>query len=1167
MKPGGLPDTKETKLRNTTASCVALSVLDSQLLSSRFQDANLCQVESLIAGLDEDAALKLFERSKSGFTFAYRLADRKPQIFVAIVRNRPKLRSSLLAMRTCDGWSAFHRLADVHCAQFADMVSTLDPKSASEILELQSDSGFPVAYQLADKSPDIFVKIVLDRPELRACLIHLRNRDGWTAFHRLLDVHEDHITKLLTVIDRPEAAEILLIQSGSGFPVAYQLANNMPALLVTLVRESIEIRTALMTASNRDGWSAYHRLADIHASHFAQLIVCLDKNSANQILRLQNKFGGNTVAMFLGKDLSVKSQLGTDLDLFERLMGDDIFTFEEANLAFDVEEHLIHAIPVVTDILNSSDKNGLMFDVEKIVSALTYPIFSEVDIQQQELSQLFELVGVEHEDQSKYTTTLDGYGAARKHIMVLLATVYHITVKVECEEEPQRKQNWFGYLRELFLDPRCFPHHYHCLLEICFQAPVLQGQEKFSGPVYTVLFSEFQTFLTTAVPWLVISALEPLFGGSPDIQSTHALACVKKALDCEFGIFGGHIEDDNFCPCLPIVQQTVKSLTAEFMTLEMVFDVIGVSLMENEEKWNVLRRLVGDDRTEAIAVDAMEVQDELFTFQPPDQIRLSLKGFHRLCENLDVLMPTAAFCLAPKDLNKENVYLASLILAVCRGHLIEYFDWKKFRAQELSDLRYKSCFRMQVSLSSVMACHLKDDESIVRAFHHMDTNSLSRAKDFESFFWHLSFTNPRLFCRFFLEILSTDHCCDILGLASEVFIKLAEFRGEFLKDLISGCDEDLVASILGLTSSKGFPVIYQLADKNPDVLVKIVLERRTILAALMSIKNQDGWTAFHRLADVHCNSFGTMAGGLDNQACEQILQLKSENGMPVAHLLVNHGASVLLSIIQERIELRTKLMDVRSADGCTVYHRMAQDALNFGQLAASFQEDHVAFIQILAIRSGSGFPVCYHAADKIPSVIVAIAQKHSLLRTAMMSMRDREGWTVYHRLADVHGELFEELIGGQGVAAAAKIFGLKNNVGLPVSFELANSNPAVFVSIIQKRHALRKAVMRIRNGDGITSFHQISESSSSHFEDFISGLEKASVLKILGLRCASGIPVAVHMSKKNPALLIKIVRRRPELKNTLMDFEDRDGHTVNHHLGDVHRPECLDDIMMLGRRL
>uniref|UniRef100_A0A7S0MHS9 Uncharacterized protein n=1 Tax=Cryptomonas curvata TaxID=233186 RepID=A0A7S0MHS9_9CRYP len=1045
------------------------------------------------------------------------------------------------------------------------MVSTLDSKSASEILELQSDSGFPVAYQLADKSPDIFVKIVLDRPELRGCLIHLRNRDGWTAFHRLLDVHEDHITKLLTDIGRSEAAEILLIQSDSGFPVAYQLANNMPALLVTLVRESIEIRTALMTATNRDGWSAYHRLADIHASHLQQLIVGLDKPSASEILRLQNKFGGNTVASFLGKELSATSELGTDL--LERLMGDDIFVLKEATLAFDVDEHLNHALPDITDCLISSVKNGLMFDVEKIVGSLTYPVFSEVDIQQQELSHLFELVGVEPSDQSKYITTLDGYGAAKNHIMLLLATVYRITVRSDCEAEAQRKQGLFGNLRELFLDPRCFPHHYHSLLEICFRTPVVQGQEKFSDPVYTVLFSEFQTFLTTAIPWLVMSALEPLFGGSPDIQSTHALACVKKALDCEFGIFGGRIEDDNFCPCLPIVQQTVKSLTAESMTLEMVYDMIGAGLMENEDKWNVLRRLVGDDRTEAIAVDAMEVQDDLFTFQPPDQIRLSLKGFHRLCEELEVLMPSAEFCFVPQSLNKEHVYLSSLVLAVCRGHLIEYFHWTKFRAQELSDIRYKSCFRMQVSLSSVMACHLKDDESIVRAFHHMNSNALSRAKDFESFFWHLSFTNPGLFCRFFPEILSTDDRSDILGLASEVFIKLAEFRGEFLRKLICGYDEDLVASIMGLKSSKGFPVIYQLADKNPESLVMIVLEQTKILDTLMGIKNQDGWTAFHRLADVHCEPFGTMAGGLDDQTCEQILNLKSENGMPVAHLLVNHGASVLLSIIQERTELRTKLMQIKSADGCTVYHRMAQNASNFDQLATSFQDDNIVFIKILAICSGSGFPVCYHAADKAPSVLVAIALKHSLLRTAMMSMRDREGWSVYHRLADVHGELFEELITGLGVGAAAKIFGLRNNVGLPVSFELVNSNPAVFVSIIQRRHALRKAVMRIRNKDGITAFHQMSESSSSHFEDFISGLDKDSAFTILGLNCASGIPVAVHMSKKNPTLLIKIARERPELKNTIMDFEGPSGQSVYHHLTDVHKSEDLDDMLGLVARV
>jgi hypothetical protein len=336
------------------------------------------------------------EASTKDLLITYTLAETKPELIVNTALQQSVIREKLSGVCNADGWSTYHRMADVQPAHFANMIDSLDAKSAADILHVRKRGGgcsvagmfakhaakhgdsilrvigrlddceaakvlrlmdggeTPLAYALVDSQAELLAKMCLERCNIRTFLLGLEafTADGWSPFHRMADVQPAHFARLLDDLEPAAAAEILCVRKeGGGFAaadlfakhaaqhggaiarlvarlsdeaalgvvgkgfVAYVLVDSQPDTVVRMAAERAALRRALMHEEtfNVDGWSAYHRLADVEPAHFGRLLDALDAGEAAAVLALCKQGGGCTVSGLFAKHAATHGEALTRL--------------------------------------------------------------------------------------------------------------------------------------------------------------------------------------------------------------------------------------------------------------------------------------------------------------------------------------------------------------------------------------------------------------------------------------------------------------------------------------------------------------------------------------------------------------------------------------------------------------------------------------------------------------------------------------------------------------------------------------------------------------------------------------------------------------------------------------------------------------------------------------
>ena len=183
---------------------------------------------------------------------------------------------TLLRLRSPDGWSAFHHLAEKHGRHMKYLLDHMGTPSKILILNVRNiqRSNFPVGRMLCGQA-EAYVDILKDHADLRAYLTHGAEsfHEGWSPVHVLAEHYGAHFYKLLSCLSVSEVMEFLGVRNTSTkLPVAYMFCSKQIAWFIRLLEDRAELVVHVASLHTQEGWSVFHHMAEKYGTQMLELV-------------------------------------------------------------------------------------------------------------------------------------------------------------------------------------------------------------------------------------------------------------------------------------------------------------------------------------------------------------------------------------------------------------------------------------------------------------------------------------------------------------------------------------------------------------------------------------------------------------------------------------------------------------------------------------------------------------------------------------------------------------------------------------------------------------------------------------------------------------------------------------------------------------------------------
>ena len=414
-----------------------------------------------------------------------------------------------------------------------------------------------------------------------------------------------------------------------------------------------------------------------------------------------------------------------------------------------------------------------------------------------------------------------------------------------------------------------------------------------------------------------------------------------------------------------------------------------------------------------------------------------------------------------------------------------------------------------------------------------------------------------------LSVCKKEGCCAVAG----IFAKHCAKHGDGIGRLVARLHDGAAAALLQLMDCVKTPLSYALIDSHAESVVHMALARPTLLRVMMQISTSDGWSPFHRLADVEPAHFSRLVDSVDAAAAVAILCTnKRGGGCSVADMFAKHAA--------------------RHGDAFVRLMRRLSDEL--------------------ALRIVGQGILAYVLVDGQPGMVVSLCLTRPALRAALVHQDtfNGDGWSTYHRLADLQPALFAELLDGLNGAAAldllairksgggcsvaglfvkhaqehgdvllrlvgrlgdtevSEVLGLTDGRGTPLAYALVDSHAAQLVGLALERPALRLAMQSACNADGWSTLHRLADKQPALVTELLDRLDAATGADILALcqrggGCSVGGLFVLHAVQHGDAVLRLLRLLRDTEASDLLGLTDGRGTPLAYALVDSHAAQLV----------
>jgi len=753
-----------------------------------------------------------------------------------------------------------------------------------------------------------------------------------------------------------------------------------------------------------------------------------------------------------------------------------------------------------------------LLDVPKLVGLINIPSFEDEEISDEGLAELLSFVNAAECGAAYrcWLTTLthshqihEAKRLLRAIDMLRRGSNAHVTDIIRCS------------LADAVRDHRCFADHHQQLLCICLFSSVeanhLESWER-------TLVTEIWKYLVQQVASALAATLSrTLFGDVEDNMNTHANACVCKTLDVLFGVFGGSLQDDENCPCSPVVIRVVKELSLEFITLQSVLEGIGGAIGSGDERWMMAQLVLGEqDALEAANRVAFgeDYSCELCSISN-NRLVLTAEGLERLCRkgSSGAVVTEQISTRALPALSAEEELASCYVTRIARGGSVTMAEWEGLVTLGWK-AEYDNFFRMSVSLRAVLACHIahEDGASCVEAIAS-ELCATNQANATGGFLFHFMHMRPA-------------DLADALAAEAPQQPSLLTVRFRMR------------------------PIASYMAQSAPQELVDVLASRCELRHALLHTVEPLGWSAFHVLAEKSGAHLVQLL--LQNQVrAEEVMEILRWENRAVPErttvwwfLAQSHGRS-LAELLRARSELCSPLLPLANFAGWSAFHVLAEHyPLEFVGLLLHL--DSQDLLWAILSRPNEREPlqaVWWFFTEKSGAAMAELMRQRPEVRRRLVHKVNPSGWSALHNLAEHYGLALTQLLESLPEDEALEVLGLVNEASeekTAVWWFYARLNGQHLVSLLRARPALQAPLARLASPAGWTPLHVLAE----HWGEALAGLlvslgseEAARVLEMGNTVYAENATVGCTLAKHHAPHFLALAAASAELRARVLGLE------------------------------